>query len=165
MWPSSIPLWPLLRTSLHHLHTPPFTTFAFTSNTIASYCSTSIVCRNSTFDEPGGTYTVKVVTCIWSLFLPWFLSESELAREIGCARRTTCLVFTSQINLNKKHKDIIKKWKDTSLQMSNSRDVFMFKLPLPFLLFLDDSDGTPKEVDQPGETTHIVKVSNKDSFL
>lgn len=49
--------------------------------------------------------------------------------------------------------------------MSNSRDVFMFKLPLPFLLFLDDSDGTPKEVDQPGETTHVVKVSNKDSFL
>ena len=123
MWPSSIPLWPLICSSLSHLHTPPFiTTFAFTSNTIASYCSTSIVCRNSTFDEPGGTYTVKVVTCIWLLFLLWFLSESELAQSNGCARRTTCLVFTSQINLNKnvkkKHKDIIKKWKDTSLQMS-----------------------------------------------
>ena len=49
----------------------------------------------------------------------------------------------------------------------DSRDVFMFKLPLPFLLFSDDSDGTPKleEVDQPGETTHIVKVSNEDLFL
>ena len=49
--------------------------------------------------------------------------------------------------------------------MSNSRDVFMFKLPLLFLLFSDDSDGTPKEIDQPGETMHIVKVSNEDSFL